>query len=147
MLACMQVLLRFNIRLHMKQFGSFNYQPSANFDRISDSIRKGAEERFGYANVMFKCLLEEIAEFESCLNSNEEIGAYFTSITGGICLHIESISYRDPYYIIFSGTTELGQKARLVQHVTQTSILFVPIKVMPEENREPRRFGFNISES
>lgn len=139
----MQPFVRFN----MKEFGSLNYQPKANFDQISESIRKGTEERFGYANVMFKCLLEEIAEFESCLNSNEEIGAYLTSIAGGICIHIESIKYRDPYYIIFSGTTEQGQKARLVQHITQTSILFVPLKVLPEENREPRRFGFNIPES
>lgn len=143
----MQRFYSFNIRFNMEDFGLLNYQPKLNFDEISKSLKKGAEERFGYANVMFKCLLEEIAEFESCLNSNEEIGAYFTSITGGTCLHIESINYRDPYYIIFSGTTESGQKARLVQHVTQTSILFVPIKVMPEENREPRRFGFNISES
>ncbi|MBD2254048.1 hypothetical protein H6G14_22500 [Nostoc parmelioides FACHB-3921] len=102
--------------------------------------------RFGYASVMLQSLKEEIGEFESSLNSNEEIGAYFISTAGGIRLRIESITYRDPYYIVFTGITDQGDKAKLVQHVTQTSILFVPIKVMPEENREPRRFGFSIAE-
>lgn len=128
----------------MQDFPELNYQPNVNFDHISESVQKGVEERSGYANVMFKRLLEEIQEFESELKPDEEIGAYLTSLAGGICIHIESIKYRDPYYIVLSGTTEQGQKARLVQHVTQTSILFVPVKVTPEENREPRRFGFNI---
>jgi hypothetical protein len=132
----------------MQEFSGLNYQPNLNFDRrISESIREGMEERAGYANVMFKRLLEDIQEFESGLKPDEEIGAYLASFAGGICLHIESIKYRDPFYIVLSGTTEQGQKARLVQHVTQTSILLVPVKVTPEENREPRRFGFKISES
>jgi hypothetical protein len=129
----------------MQELSKLNYQPNVSFERISESIQKGIEERYGYANVMFKRLLEEIQEFESELKSDEEIGAYLASFAGGICLHLESIKYRDPYYIVLSGTTEQGHKARLVQHVTQTSILFVSVKVTPEENREARRFGFNIS--
>ena len=124
-----------------------SYQPNMNFERISESIREGVEERSGYANVMFKRLLEEIQEFESGLKHDEEIGAYLASFAGGIRIHIESIKYQDPYYIVLSGTTEQNQKVRLVQHVTQTSILFVPVKVTSEENREPRRFGFNVSGS
>lgn len=130
----------------MQEFSRPNYH-NENFDRISESIREGVEERSGYAKVMFKRLREEIQEFESGLKPDEEIGAYFASFTGGVCLHIESIKYRDPYYIVLSGTTDQGQKARLVQHVTQTCILFVVIKVTPEENREPRRIGFEISGS
>jgi len=129
----------------MQELPRFNYQPNMNFDLISEGIQKGMEERSGYANVMLTRLLEEIQEFESGLKLDEEIGAYLASFAGGIFLHIESIKHRDPYYIVLSGTTEQGQKARLVQHVIQTSILFVPVKVTPEENREPRRFGFNIS--
>ena len=94
---------------------------------------------------MFKRLLEEVQEFESSRKYDEEIGAYMASFTGGICLHIESIKYRDLYHIVLSGTTEQIKKVRLAQHVTQTSILFVPVKVTPERNRKPRRFGFNLS--
>lgn len=129
----------------MREFSGSNYRSSMDFDYLSESIQRGMEEKFGYANVMFKHLLQEIRDFESGLKSNEEVGAYLASFAGGVLLHIESIKYRDPYYIVLSGTTEQGQKARLVQHVTQTSILFVPVKVTSEENREPRRFGFNIS--
>ena len=126
---------------------NFNFPPKVNINQISEAVRRGTEERFGYANVMFKSLLEEIREFESELKPDEEIGAYLASFSGGILLHIESIRYRDPYYFVLQGTTDRGDKAQLVQHVQQTSILFVPIKVMPEESRKPRRFGFNTENS
>jgi Family of unknown function (DUF6173) len=116
-------------------------------DSVSSIIaaqERTIEERSGYANVMYRCLLQEIKEFESELKSDEEIGAYFASFAGATCLHIESIKHRDPYYLILTGVTEQGQKVRLIQHVTQTSILFVPVKVNPEEDRKPRRFGFDI---
>jgi len=130
-----------------KSYG-LQYQPNnVDLSRIAENVQKSAEEKLGYANVMFKCLLEEIQEFESGLKPDEEIGAYLASFAGSTCLHIESIEYRDPYFIVLSGTTEQGQIVRLVQHVTQTSILFVPVKVTPEENREPRRFGFDVSGS
>jgi Family of unknown function (DUF6173) len=109
-----------------------------------DSVR-GIQEKSGYANVMYVRLLDEIRDFESGLKPDEEIGAYLASFAGGQRLHIESITYRDPYYIVLTGTIDNGQKARLVQHVTQTSILFVPIKVGAEENRDARRLGFNIA--
>jgi Family of unknown function (DUF6173) len=122
-----------------------NLQPSQHdFMELSKSIQKGSEERAGYANVMFKRLLEEIKEFEAELKPDEEIGVYFASFSNGTSLHIESIHYRDPYYIVLSGVTDQGHRARLVQHVTQTNILFVPVKVTSEENRQARRFGFDI---
>lgn len=128
----------------MQEFSGLNYQPNMNFDYLSENLRKGVEEKAGYANVIFKRLLEEIREFESGLKPDEEVGAYLASFAGGTCLHVEAVNYRDPYFIVLSGVTDQGQKARLVQHVTQTSILFVPVKVTPGEDREPRRIGFNI---
>jgi hypothetical protein len=133
--------------MYGKEFHQPVPQPRLNFDSIQDSLQKGMNERSGYASVMYQRLLEEIAEFESYLNPDEEIAAYLASFGREIYLQIEDIGHRDPYYIIFSGTTEKGQKARLVQHVSQSSILFIPIKVKPEENREPRRFGFRISDN
>jgi Family of unknown function (DUF6173) len=126
----------------MQDFSTLSRKtPSLNLDHL----REGIEEKFGYANVMFERLRDEIREFESGLKPDEEIGAYLASFASGQCLHIESITYRDPYYIVLAGTIDGGQKARLVQHVTQTSILFVPIKVVAEEHRKARRFGFNIA--
>ncbi|NJK58778.1 MAG: hypothetical protein HC939_23755 [Pleurocapsa sp. SU_5_0] len=109
---------------------------------IVESIRRGTEERSGYANVMFEGLLEEIKIFQSELESDKEIGAYLTSFSNNMLITIESISYRDPYYFVLSGTNNEGHKVKLVQHVKQTNILFVPIKVLPEEGRKPKRFGF-----
>ncbi|MBD2578865.1 DUF6173 family protein [Oscillatoria sp. FACHB-1406] len=112
-------------------------------DHLQKSTREGIEERSGYANVMYQSLLREIKEFESELKADEEVGAYIANLGGSSYLRIESISYRDPYYLILIGQNE-DRRVKLVQHVTQINILFVVIKIKPEEDREPRRFGFEI---
>lgn len=120
----------------------YNHQP--NIDRLSESLQRGKEESFGFANVMSEELIAEIKDFEKGLKPNEEVGLYIASFSGGTSVHIESIRYRNPYYVILSGRTEQGDRVSLVKHVTQIDILLIPVKVDPEENRKPRRFGFEI---
>jgi hypothetical protein len=112
------------------------------FQLDHDALQKGMDERFGYANVLYERLVEQIMQFQEQLKLDEEVGAYLASFGREIYLHIEQVEYSDPYYIIFSGTLENGQKARLVQHVSQTSILLMAAKVEPEANRKPYRIGF-----
>jgi hypothetical protein len=107
-----------------------------------DSIQRGVEEKCGYANVMYQRLVDQIMQFQAQLKPDEEVGAYLASFGREVYLHIEQVGYSDPYYIIFSGTLGDGQRARLVQHVSQNSILLIAAKVEPEENRKPHRIGF-----
>lgn len=125
--------------MYNKANSSERFEKLANID-----LRSGIEEKFGYANVLYQKLLEQIIQFQSQLDSNEEVGAYLASFGQKIYLHIEQVSYKDPYYIIFSGTLENGQKAQLVQHTSQSNILLVAVKIEPEANRAPYRIGFRI---
>ena len=43
----------------------------------------------------------------------------------------------------YNGVNDNGERKNLVQHVSQTSILFTAVKVPKEENQKPRRIGFN----
>ena len=96
----------------------------------------------GFANVLYSALMRQIASFEKTLKSDEEIGAYLASFGTEIIVQIESVSYSNPYFIIFEGiNTNDGSKVRLVQHVFQTNVLFTAVK-LKELNRSARRIGF-----
>jgi hypothetical protein len=98
------------------------------------------------AHQTYICLLKEIAKFESTLNADEEIGYFlFTSFTGGTNISVESIYSSDPYFIVFEGIIHnTNQRTKLVQHSTQINVLFVPVKVQPEEKRQPNRIPFEF---
>ncbi|WP_228040757.1 DUF6173 family protein [Nodosilinea sp. LEGE 07088] len=94
--------------------------------------------------VLHRLFLDQVRKFEDGLDNNEEIGVYLASSADGRCLRVEKIGYRDPYFIILEGLINDDQKAKLIQHVTQISVLFIPLRVSSSENRQPRRFGFEI---
>ena len=96
------------------------------------------------AHQTYICLLKEIAKFESTLNVDEEIGYFlFASFAGGTNISVESIYSSDPYFVVFEGTIHnTNQRTKLVQHSTQINVLFVAVKVQPEEKRQPNRIGF-----
>ena len=95
----------------------------------------------GYASTMFDRLSQQVADFESTLDPDEEIAAYLSSFGARILVQIERIGYHNPYLIIFHGTmVDEGHRVRLVQHVTQTSVLLTAVKVV--EDRKPHRVGF-----
>ncbi len=108
-----------------------------NDDRIE---QKAAE--FGFADVMYERLRNQVAEFEEDLEKDEEIGAYLASFGKEIFVCIEDIGFENPYFIIFYGKVG-DSKVQLIQHVTQLNVLFKAVKI---KGREARRIGFTSSE-
>lgn len=118
-------------------------KPSFDFDELAKTMARSRAVDRGFAEIMYERLMEEIYEYEKELNSDQEIAAYLSSFGTRVVMSIKNIGYHNPYFIIFYGTNiEDGQRVRLVQHVSQISVLFTAIRVAPEENREPRRIGF-----
>jgi hypothetical protein len=113
-----------------------------------DRIRAGAESNLGLANVIHKKLCEEILDFQNSLAQDEEVAIQLASFGAAALIQIEDasdISYKDPYFIIFSGRSiESGARVRLVQHTTQLNFLLVSHKPRPDESRPARRIGFDI---
>jgi hypothetical protein len=94
----------------------------------------------GYAEVMHKKLMAQIADFEKGLTNEEEVGGYLASFGRQLLIHIEQVTYRNPYLIVFHGKVEkTAEKVQLVQHTAQLNVLFVAV---PKEGPLPRRIGF-----
>ncbi len=102
----------------------------------TDAIKRG------FAHILYERLMKEIAEYEAGLNADEEIGAFLSSFGSEIIIQIQDVRYRNPYFIVFEGiNTNDGTRVKLVQHVSQVSVLFTAIKIRDLE-RKPRRIGF-----
>lgn len=92
-----------------------------------------------FASEFCKKLYTEINEFDSNLDSEDEVAARLVSFGEVVQFGIESIGYSDPSLIIFSGHTADGSHVQLVQHVSQISILLLSAK-----RQEPEKPKFPI---
>jgi hypothetical protein len=87
---------------------------------------------------------EQIAAFESSLTPEEEVGAILIGAPGGIVFHMTRIYAINMDLLGFEGLNEHRKPLRLVQHVTQLSIL---LTALPKLDSEARRIGFDFSKS
>jgi len=120
--------------------GNFDYALSLNRGlgvTMPPSPRNPAEkavERLG----------EEIASFEATLSSEEEVGGIIVGAPGNTSFHIIKYYNLNMDILVFEGINEHGRPQRLVQHVTQLSIL---LTALPKLNEKPRRIGFHLAEA
>ncbi len=95
------------------------------------------------AGSAFEHLSEQIKEFESTLSQEEEVGGIFIGAPGDIVFHITKFYAVNMDLLVFEGLDENRKSQRLVQHVSQLSIL---LKALPKLNDTPRRIGFQPPE-
>jgi Family of unknown function (DUF6173) len=97
------------------------------------------------ASAFYKRIVEMINEFESSLNSEQEVGVRLVNFGQTVQFHIEDINYYNPSLITFVGRMNDGSKVELIQHINQISFLLMAMPKLNEE--EPaRRLGFTIDE-
>jgi hypothetical protein len=96
------------------------------------------------AEMAHKRLGEQIAEFEASLSPEEEVGAILIGAPGGLVFHMTQVYHINMDLLVFEGLNEHGKPLRLVQHVTQLSIL---LAALPKLSAEPRRIGFVLSQN
>jgi hypothetical protein len=95
----------------------------------------------GFAHVMYERLVAQMRDFEDSIDPDEEVAAYLASFGTRVVVLIDKVGFQNPYYIVFDGANaETGERVRLIQHTTQTSVLLAAVKVV--EPRKPRRIGF-----
>lgn len=127
---------------------SIPQMPAIDLSEINRALEAKRERDLvdlGFAHVLYERLVAEIADFQASLDSDQEIAAYLASFGARVIVLIDSVRFRNPYYIIFDGVNaETGEHVRLVQHTTQTSVLLAATKV--QEPRKPRRIGFYVED-
>ncbi|NEQ36287.1 MAG: hypothetical protein F6K40_08325 [Okeania sp. SIO3I5] len=86
-------------------------------------------------------LYSEMQKFDSNLDTEHEVGGKLVSFGESITFHVSGISYRNPSLIIFYGFTENGEPVKLMQNVSQISLLLIRLpKLKPEKPK--RKIGF-----
>ncbi|NQW39373.1 MAG: hypothetical protein HQ469_09355 [Cyanobacteria bacterium] len=95
------------------------------------------------AKWMHERIVRSINDFEKDLDSDQEIGARLVSFGSDVTFHIEDVSFWGPDMIIFEGFSSDGKKVRLLQHVSQLSVLLVATSKLHEK---ARRIGFDLAE-
>lgn len=92
------------------------------------------------AECMYKKLMAHIADFESSLMPDQEVGASMVSF-GDKPFYISGIGYHGNDMIIFYGATPEGQPVKLMQHVTQTNVMLTTL-AKRKDHKEAKRIGF-----
>lgn len=98
-------------------------------------------ENYNLANAFYDRLKSYIIDFEKELKSNEEVGARLVSFGETIIIHIDSLGYWNPSLISFDGRDNNDREVKLIQHVSQISILLMKV---PRTNKKRERIGFKL---
>jgi hypothetical protein len=92
------------------------------------------------AECMYKKLMAHIADFETSLMPDQEVGASIVSF-GDKPFYISGIGYHGNDMIIFYGASMNGQPIKLMQHVTQTNVMLT-VLAKRKEHKLAKRIGF-----
>jgi len=92
------------------------------------------------AECMFKKLMAHIADFESSLMPDQEVGASMVSFADRP-FYIGGIGYHGNDMLIFYGASMTGEPVKLMQHVTQTNVMLT-VMAKRKDHKEAKRIGF-----
>lgn len=109
---------------------------------LPDAATRRAVEEKSPAEWAYERLILYIQNFESQLDSDQEVAMGFTGGQAGV-LSIEGVGFFDPDIVTFYGRDENGLKTQLIQHVTQLNVV---LRAVPKEQpaAPPRRIGFRM---
>lgn len=89
---------------------------------------------------VFEELQSYIKEFEGSLQDDEIVGARLVMFGQDTKFHIKSLGYSTPCLIHFDGADTEGNRVRLVQNISQLSVLFVAMRLPEGEQKRPIGF-------
>tara|TARA_R100001369_G_scaffold71579_1_gene99525 strand:- start:96 stop:503 length:408 start_codon:yes stop_codon:yes gene_type:complete len=110
----------------MNPFDPFNI--NANIPKSTFLAPPPILKNYNLASEFHHRLITWINDFHRDLDDEHEVGAQLVNFGQSITFHIEDIGYWDPSLISFIGKNENGETIKLVQHVSQISILLIGLK-------------------
>jgi hypothetical protein len=94
-----------------------------------------------YASEFHKRIAKLILDFDAELDQAHDVGVRLVSFGQTLVFHLEDMGYWNPSLITFAGRLEDGSPVKLVQHVTQISVLLMKLpRKEPSKPKSP--FGF-----
>ena len=95
-----------------------------------------------YASEFHRRLVDWINTFNESLDQQHEVGVQLVNFGQTIVFHLDDIGYWNPSLISFSGRAEEGNPVKLIQHVSQISVL---LTILPrrQPDKPRRKIGFH----
>ncbi len=128
-----QIAAQSNSMLAKPAFGKQQYEMK--ITRAKDKNLKAAEHSIYQ-------IAQEIKNFENDLTEDEEAFMCIIGGPSGSAIFLNGIIPLGLDKVVFVGKNERGEKARLIQHVSQINIMLQSVPIAPEI--EPRRFGIGF---
>lgn len=91
------------------------------------------------ASSFYEALMKMINDFDAELDQDYEVGVRLINFGQVVTFHLQDIGYDNPALIFFKGFTGKGEPVKLVQHVSQISILLMKMK---RKNPNEPKIGF-----
>ncbi|MEH6729739.1 MAG: DUF6173 family protein [Pseudoalteromonas distincta] len=112
----------------MNPLDPFNMNTNSRIQDAMFESRAQVIQNPNLASEFHNRLITWINDFHRDLDDEHEVGAQLVNFGQSITFHIEDIGCWNPSLISFIGKNEKGETIKLVQHVSQISILLVGLK-------------------
>lgn len=117
------------------------FKPKSPSDLAREVSRLMPRPDQNLASEFYKRLVEWINDFDKDLDSKYEVGVRLVNFGQTFTFHLSNLGYYNPSLISFSGVTDSGEHVKLIQHVSQISILLMKMKRKnPDEPKSPIGF-------
>jgi len=110
-------------------------QEMAQYARAMEAGRLDAE-------LVFRHLMQELAEFEDGLDEDQEVVLQLANFGAPQALHIRRINFQNPNMIEFDGVLDNNRQIRVLQHINQLNVIMSAAP--PASARKPYRIGFKM---
>lgn len=113
-------------------------------ERIANSVRTINIKPNDSADRKYEIIVEQIKEFQDGLSDELDVCVQLASFGSSILMYVTDIGYQNPDVLYFWGHIN-GNKAQLIQHMSQLNFLLMAVKKEKPEDK-PKRIGFLIDE-
>ena len=109
-------------------------------DWNADYIKSFHIRDYKLADWKYEKIVEQIQEFQEGLSESVDVLVQLSSFGSGLML-VEEIGFQNPDLLYFYGTVS-GNKAQLIQHMTQLNFMLLAIP-RKDGSEKPHRIGFH----
>lgn len=98
---------------------------------------------YKHADYQYEIICKDIKSFQDELDDDHEVALLLAAFGQSVLLKVNGIGYSNPSIIHFYGYVN-GNKAHLIQHVSQLSFLIMAV-AKDDPSKPPRRIGFDTN--
>ena len=89
---------------------------------------------YSYSDTQFEIIKKHILDFQASLDNGHDVGLMLTNFGKSMLMEVTEIGYEESVLMVFRGYVN-GNKATLIQHISQLNFLLTAIPKAPDKPR------------